>query len=74
MLLDDIFDKLDHKRVEQLIKLTSDNNFGQVFITDTQQERIEHMLREIDIDHKIFKVSNGEVFEIENHDLLEIRK
>ncbi len=68
MLLDDIFDKLDDKRVEQLIKLTSDNNFGQVFITDTQRERIEHMLQEIDIDHKIFEIRNGEAFEIENND------
>jgi len=69
MLLDDIFDKLDNKRVEQLIKLTSDNNFGQVFITDTQRERIEHMLQEIDIDHKIFEVKNGEAFEIQNNEL-----
>ncbi len=69
MLLDDIFDKLDDKRVEQLIKLTSDNNFGQVFITDTQRERIEHMLQEIDIDHKIFEIRNGEAFEIENNEL-----
>ena len=69
MLLDDIFDKLDNMRVEQLIKLTSDNNFGQVFITDTQRERIEHMLQEIEIDHKIFEIRNGEVFEIENNGL-----
>ncbi len=69
MLLDDIFDKLDDKRVEQLIKLTSHDNLGQVFITDTQRERIEHMLQEIDIDHKIFEISNGEACEIENDDL-----
>ncbi len=69
MLLDDIFDKLDNKRVEQIIKLTSDNSFGQVFITDTQRERIGHMLHEIDIDHKIFEINSGEAFELQNHDL-----
>jgi DNA replication and repair protein RecF len=69
MLLDDIFDKLDDKRVEQLIKVTSEDNLGQVFITDTQRERIEHMLQEINIDHKIFEIRNGEAVEIENDDL-----
>jgi len=69
MLLDDIFDKLDNKRVEQIIKLTSDNSFGQVFITDTQRERISHMLHEIDIEHKLFEIRSGEAFELKNHDL-----
>nr|NQU93621.1 DNA replication/repair protein RecF [Bacteroidota bacterium] len=72
MLLDDIFDKLDARRVEQLIKLTSDNRFGQVFITDTQRERIEHLLEKIDIDHKIFDIRNGEAFEIKDQDLQNI--
>jgi DNA replication and repair protein RecF len=69
MLLDDIFDKLDDKRVEQLIKLTSDDNLGQVFITDTQRERIEHMLQEIDINHKIFEIRDGEAIEIEEDEI-----
>jgi len=69
MLLDDIFDKLDNKRVERLITLTSHDNLGQVFITDTQRERIEHMLQEIDIDHKIFEIKNGEAYEIKNGEL-----
>ncbi len=30
ILLDDIFDKLDNKRVEQLIQLVAENAFGQV--------------------------------------------
>ena len=59
LLFDDIFDKLDEHRVQQLIKLVSENNFGQVFITDTQRSRIEHVFRIIDIDHLIFNVSNG---------------
>ena len=54
LLLDDIFDKLDDLRVEQLIKLVSENNFGQVFITDTSEERIRKIFDTMNIDHKIF--------------------
>jgi len=38
LLLDDIFDKLDRSRVEQLMKLVSRNEFGQIFITDTNRD------------------------------------
>ncbi len=41
LLLDDIFDKLDARRVAQLVQLLIDRNFGQLFITDTQRARIE---------------------------------
>lgn len=61
LLLDDIFDKLDDNRVEQLIQLSSEDNFGQVFITDTQRERIEHLLEKVQADHKIYHVTNGAV-------------
>ncbi len=64
LLLDDIFDKLDDKRVEQLIKLVSQNSFGQVFVTDTQQQRIEKMIKAIEIDYKIFDVNAGKVVEV----------
>ncbi|MBE0638771.1 MAG: DNA replication/repair protein RecF [Bacteroidales bacterium] len=59
ILLDDIFDKLDHKRVEQIIQLMVENNFGQVFITDTQQERIEHLLTKISNNYKIYQIKSG---------------
>ncbi len=61
LLFDDIFDKLDHKRVNQIIELVSKDNFGQVFITDTQPERIEALFNKVSIDHKIFHVNNGVV-------------
>ena len=64
LLFDDIFDKLDNLRVEQLIKLVSNNSFGQVFITDTQRERIEKVFHTVKIDHKIFQVLNGKSTEI----------
>ena len=65
LLFDDIFDKLDEHRVHQLIKLVSENNFGQVFITDTQRSRIEQVFRMIDIDHSIFNVTDGVLSEPE---------
>lgn len=59
LLFDDIFDKLDFKRVSQIIELVSGNSFGQVFITDAQPERINMIFNESDKDHLIFKVVNG---------------
>jgi len=61
LLFDDIFDKLDDKRVHQIIRLVSENSFGQVFITDTQRSRIEKLFEEVDIEHKIFEISGGKV-------------
>lgn len=61
LLFDDIFDKLDDKRVHQIIRLVSENSFGQVFITDTQQSRIEKLFEEVRIDHKIFEIREGKV-------------
>ncbi len=61
LLLDDIFDKLDEKRVSQIIKLVNENNFGQVFITDTQRSRVENIFRNHDIPHLVFDVVNGTV-------------
>ncbi len=66
LLFDDIFDKLDDTRVEQLIALVSKNSFGQVFITDTQRHRIEHIFHSVDIDHKIFEIRDDNAFEIPN--------
>ena len=56
LLLDDVFDKLDEMRVKTLIRLAGEEQFGQVFITDTHLSRIEAIFREIAIDHAIFEV------------------
>jgi DNA replication and repair protein RecF len=61
LLFDDIFDKLDDKRVHQIIQLVSENSFGQVFITDTQRSRIEKLFEAVTIDHKIFEIIEGKV-------------
>lgn len=59
LLLDDIFDKLDDNRVGQLVQLVGNDHFGQVFITDTQRQRIEYLMNNAVINYKIFNVNNG---------------
>jgi len=59
LLLDDVFDKLDDNRVQQLMSLVSENSFGQVFITDTQAENIHKIFDPLSIEHKIF-IINGD--------------
>lgn len=59
LLLDDIFDKLDDSRVEQLVKLVGSDHFGQVFITDTQKQRVKFLMDNTVVNHKIFKVNKG---------------
>jgi DNA replication and repair protein RecF len=61
MLFDDIFDKLDEHRVTQLMKLVSDNTFGQIFVTDTDAGRLKKIFSKINTETKIFKVQDGSV-------------
>jgi DNA replication and repair protein RecF len=63
VLLDDIFDKLDHSRVKKLMELVADHRFGQVFVTDTDEERIKKVFKDIDVSMKLFTVENGKVDE-----------
>lgn len=56
LLLDDIFDKLDEKRVEHIIKLVNDQNFGQLFISDTHADRTENVVKKISQSYKIIKL------------------
>ncbi len=63
LLLDDVFDKFDQERVKQIIKLVAEKKFGQIFLTDTLEDRLEGIFKEIDIEHKIFLVNDGQVNE-----------
>jgi len=56
LLLDDIFDKLDHDRVDQIVNIVSGEQFGQIFITDTDERRIREMLKKINIENKILNI------------------
>ena len=61
LLLDDIFDKLDDKRVTKLMQMVSDNDFGQVFITDTSLNRVQQIFNDMGVAIKLFKVKGGEI-------------
>jgi DNA replication and repair protein RecF len=61
LLLDDIFDKLDAERVHQIIKLVSEDNFGQIFITDTNRKNLDEILGTINENYHLFSVENGKI-------------
>ena len=61
LLLDDIFDKIDEKRVEALMKRVTNGSFGQVFITDTHLGRIPDMFAATGADVRVFEVGRGEI-------------
>lgn len=63
VLLDDIFDKLDAHRVEQIVKLVAGDSFGQIFVTDTNRDHLDKILKKIDGDYKLFEVENGSITE-----------
>lgn len=54
LLLDDIFDKLDENRVSHIVGLVKDDNFGQIFISDTHADRTENVVKNIHQSYKIF--------------------
>lgn len=56
LLLDDIFDKLDEQRVEHIITLVDNENFGQLFISDTNAERTEAIIKKVHQSYKMFKL------------------
>ena len=56
LLLDDIFDKLDERRVSHIVALVEDEHFGQIFISDTHAERSEDVIKQIHQSYKIFRL------------------
>jgi len=68
LLLDDIFDKLDMQRVEQLILLVAGEAFGQIFITDSNKTRLDGILRKTKGDHRLFRVENGNVIQVNDEE------
>ena len=56
LLFDDAFDKLDQKRVSQIISLVDRNDFGQIFITDTHEDRTLNALAHTKAGYEIFKL------------------
>jgi DNA replication and repair protein RecF len=65
LLLDDIFDKLDKNRVEEIIKLVSNDHFGQIFITDTNREHLDGIIKATAEQYKIFTLEKGTILKEE---------
>jgi DNA replication and repair protein RecF len=61
LLLDDIFDKLDIERVERLIAFVTGSGFGQIFLTDSNKNRLDILLKQTKTDYKLFKMNAGNV-------------
>ena len=58
VLLDDIFDKLDYGRVKKIIKLFQKQKMGQIFISDTDENRIKKVLSPVKDSYKIFNLNS----------------
>ena len=65
LLLDDIFDKLDEMRIKNLLQLILNQSFGQIFITDTHEDRIKNIFEASTFDFRIFLIDN-DASKIEN--------
>lgn len=65
LLLDDIFDKLDADRVEQIVRIVGSDDFGQIFLTDTNRDHLDRILRSCSPDYKIFCVEDGDIKPLE---------
>ena len=61
LLLDDIFDRLDASRVEQIVHIVSGDTFGQIFITDVNRGHLDRILAAATGDYKLYTVSDGTV-------------
>jgi DNA replication and repair protein RecF len=60
LLLDDIFDRLDSERVERIVEMVQGEDFGQIFITDTDRQHLTDILKPNE-NAKIFHVVNGQI-------------
>ena len=59
LLLDDIFDKLDARRVERIVQLVGSEEYGQIFITDTNRDHLDQILHNHSFGYKLYAVSDG---------------
>ena len=69
LLLDDIFDKLDSERVNRIVQLVVGQEFGQIFITDTDRQHLTQILSKYSERAKLFIVDGGAIEEINNEQI-----
>ncbi len=61
LMLDDLFDKIDETRMNQILDWLAKNDVGQIFITDTHLQRIPEILRKRKISYEVWEVNQGQV-------------
>lgn len=59
LLLDDIFDKLDASRVERIMTLVTSDDFGQIFVTDTNRTHLDEIMHRTAGDYRLWEVDEG---------------
>ncbi|MBS1680537.1 MAG: DNA replication and repair protein RecF [Bacteroidetes bacterium] len=59
LLLDDIFDKLDDIRIDKILKLVSEDTFGQLFITDARPARCREIIDRMSLKAGVVTIENG---------------
>ena len=59
LLLDDVFDKLDIGRISNLLQMVASNDFGQIFITDSNKVRMAGIVDELTQDRAYFETVGG---------------
>ena len=59
LLLDDVFDKLDMGRISNLLQMVSSNDFGQIFITDSNKVRMAGIVDKLTQDRAYFETVGG---------------
>jgi DNA replication and repair protein RecF len=59
LLLDDIFEKLDNNRLAIILTMIAEDNFGQIFISDTDKKRLEAMFKNLTTEIKYFEINKS---------------
>ncbi len=65
LVLDDVFDKLDETRVKEIIKLVSSDDFGQIFISDTNRQSLDRILQPFNNNYHLYSVTDGAIEQID---------
>lgn len=69
LLLDDVFDKLDEKRVARIVNLVGQDQFGQIFMSDTNRKHLDRILQgQPKGSYSIFKATDGSFIDITDHE------
>lgn len=66
LLLDDVFDKLDMERISNLLAMVAGQDFGQIFITDSNKVRMRGIVEKITSGSSYFEASGGNFTKIED--------